>query len=181
MEERIRALMREHVLDTIDEFGDADGTVALEDVVALAQERYATHELFPEGRARNSCPFTEVDLEARCEVERVPWARSYRERAERLIETGRMQPSGLRAVQHARDSGWWDVLDHVDDLVVPDDLAVALAAHPPAAEHFAGFPPSTRRNVLRWIAMARTAPTRARRVALTCAEAQQGRRVKSNG
>lgn len=69
---RIWELMRQHVLDTIDELAAEDGTVALKVVVDLAQDRYATHELFPKGRVRNSCTFTKVDLEARCEVERVP-------------------------------------------------------------------------------------------------------------
>ena len=70
MDERIWRLMRAHVLETIDDLADEAGTVALATVVAL--ERCATHELFPTGRVRNSCTFTEVDLEARCEVERVP-------------------------------------------------------------------------------------------------------------
>lgn len=64
--------MRRHVLDTIDDLGDADGTVALQTVVTRAQERYATHALFPKGRVTNYCRFSMVDLEARCEVERVP-------------------------------------------------------------------------------------------------------------
>lgn len=72
MDERIWRLMRAHVLETIDDLADEDGTVALATVVALAQERYATHELFPKGRVRNYATFTKVDLEARCEVERVP-------------------------------------------------------------------------------------------------------------
>ena len=72
MDERIWALMRNHILTTIDELADDDGTVPLKDVVALAQERYATHALFPKGRVRNSCTFTKVDLEARCEIERLP-------------------------------------------------------------------------------------------------------------
>lgn len=37
----------------------------------MAQERYATHPLFRKGWVRNYCTFTKVDLEARCEVERV--------------------------------------------------------------------------------------------------------------
>jgi glyoxylate carboligase len=72
MDERNGELMRGHVLDTIDEHAVPDGTVALKLVVDLAQERYATHPLFPKGRVRNDCTFTKVDLEARCEVERVP-------------------------------------------------------------------------------------------------------------
>lgn len=109
------------------------------------------------------------------------WARSYRVRAERLVVQGRMQPSGLSGVEQAKASGMWDAMDDVDDLIVPDDLATALGAHPPAAEHFEGFPPSVRRNVLRWIASAKTGTTRVKRIGLTVTEAEQGRRVKSNG
>lgn len=65
-------LMRAHVLDMVDEHAAEDGTVALRDVVAAAQERYGAHPLFPGGRTRNYCTFTKVDLEARCEIERVP-------------------------------------------------------------------------------------------------------------
>lgn len=110
-----------------------------------------------------------------------PWARSYKARAERLVDEGRMAPSGLASMQAARAGGGWDAHDDVDDLVVPDDLAAALASRPPAAEHFSGFPPSVRRNVLRWVASARTAPTREMRIGLTVEEAEQGRRVRSHG
>lgn len=62
-------LMRAHILHMID---GEDGTILLKDVVAAAQDRYSTHPLFPKGRVRNYCIFTKVDLEARCEIERVP-------------------------------------------------------------------------------------------------------------
>ena len=65
-------LMRAHVLDTVDELAGPDGSVLLRDVVAAAQERYGAHPLFPGGRLRNYCTYTKVDLEARCEIERVP-------------------------------------------------------------------------------------------------------------
>lgn len=61
------ALMREHILETVDDDG-----VLLKDVVAAAQARYATHPAFPGGRLRNYCTYTKVDLEARCLIERVP-------------------------------------------------------------------------------------------------------------
>lgn len=72
MDERQYELMRAHILDMVRDESDADGTILLKDVVTAAQERYATHELFPTGRVRNSCTFTKVDLEARCEIERLP-------------------------------------------------------------------------------------------------------------
>ncbi|MGY1701365.1 DUF6958 family protein [Geodermatophilus sp. SYSU D00766] len=65
-------LMRAHVLDTLDDLAGPDGWVLLRDVVATAQERYATHPLFPKGRVRNYCTYTKVDLEARGEIERAP-------------------------------------------------------------------------------------------------------------
>lgn len=110
-----------------------------------------------------------------------PWAKSYKDRVERLTAEGRMSPAGLAAVQTAKATGMWHAMDEVDALVVPDDLAAALDARPPAAEQFAGFPPSTRRNILRWIENARTPPTRAKRVQLTATEAERGVRVTSNG
>ena len=110
-----------------------------------------------------------------------PWARSYKDRAERLLAEGRMHPAGAASVARAKASGAWEAQRDVDALLVPDDLTAALAAHPPAAQEFAGFPPSTRRNVLRWIASAKRPETRERRVRLTATEAQQGRRVASNG
>lgn len=72
MDEKQYELMRAHILDMIDTRAAEDGTIALRDVVDAAQERYATHPLFPGGRTRNYCTFTKVDLEARCEIERVP-------------------------------------------------------------------------------------------------------------
>jgi hypothetical protein len=65
-------LMRAHILAMIDDDAGEDGSVLLGDVVRAAQERYATHPLFPRGRTRNYCTYTKVDLEARDEIERVP-------------------------------------------------------------------------------------------------------------
>ena len=110
-----------------------------------------------------------------------PWARSYKIRAERLIAEGRMQPPGMASVETARQSGAWDAMNDVDDLLVPEDVRAALVAVPPAWEVFSAFPPSVTRNILRWIAAAKTAPTRDKRIKATTEEARHGRRVKSNG
>lgn len=110
-----------------------------------------------------------------------PWAKSYKDRAERLISAGTIHASGIATVAHARQSGMWDAMNDVDALIVPDDLKAVLLANQPASTHFDAFPPSTRRNILRWIASAKTAPTREKRIALASAEAVHNRRVKSNG
>ncbi len=110
-----------------------------------------------------------------------PWAKTYRDRAERLIEEGRMQPAGLASVDLAKTTGAWEAMGDVDALVIPADLQRELMRVDPAWAEFHSFPPSARRNILRWIASAKTEPTRTKRIGLTVAEAQAGRRVKSNG
>jgi uncharacterized protein YdeI (YjbR/CyaY-like superfamily) len=105
------------------------------------------------------------------------WARSYKERIAALEAAGRMQPSGRAAVAAAKASGMWSFMDDVDRLEQPDDLVEALAARPPAAEHFAAFPDSYKRNTLRWIKIAKRPETRAKRIAETARLAQQNRRV----
>ena len=70
------------------------------------------------------------------------------------------------------------MLDDVENLVVPDDLAAAFAARPGAADRWEAFPPSARRLMLTWILDAKRPETRAKRVAETASEAAAGRRAK---
>ena len=92
------------------------------------------------------------------------WARTNKARVERLIADGRMAPAGLAAIERAKANGAWTLLDDVENLVVPDDLAAAFADHPPAADHWAAFPRSPRRAMLEWIVQARRPETRAARI-----------------
>jgi uncharacterized protein YdeI (YjbR/CyaY-like superfamily) len=105
------------------------------------------------------------------------WSSSNKQRVERLLAAGLMEPSGLAAVEAAKASGAWSALDDVENLVVPDDLAAAFARHPGAAEQWEGFPPSARRLILVWILDAKRPETRAKRIAETASEAAAGRRA----
>ncbi len=69
------------------------------------------------------------------------------------------------------------LLDAVEDLVVPDDLAAALDSAPPARAHWEVFPRSVRRSILEWIVLARRPETRARRVAVTADMASRNERA----
>jgi uncharacterized protein YdeI (YjbR/CyaY-like superfamily) len=105
------------------------------------------------------------------------WARTYRLRAQRLIEQGRMHPAGMAAIEQAKQQGTWDEHEHVDDLLVPADLAGALAARSQATGNFDSFPPSHRRNVLRWLAKAKKLDTRTRRITEIADRAAAGQRL----
>ena len=65
-------LVRATIREALEDLADDDGTVALQAVVAFAQERLGDHPLIPGGRLKNITTYTKVDLEARGEVVRVP-------------------------------------------------------------------------------------------------------------
>lgn len=95
------------------------------------------------------------------------WSRSNKDRVERLLVEGRMAEAGLRTVEAAKKNGSWEALDDVDAMIVPDDLAAALATQERARLHFEGFTPSRKKMILHWIKSAKRAETRARRIAET--------------
>lgn len=106
------------------------------------------------------------------------WSRPNKIRVERLITEGRMLPAGQSAIDLAKKNGSWAVLDDVEDLVLPDDLAAALDQHPGARETWESFPPSVRKVTLGWIVLAKRPETRARRVAGTAEKTAQGVRPR---
>jgi uncharacterized protein YdeI (YjbR/CyaY-like superfamily) len=62
----------------------------------------------------------------------------------------------------------------VDRLEVPDDLDLALGQ---ARRAWDGLAPSYRRNVLRWIKLAKTAPTRDKRIAAAARATYDGVKI----
>jgi uncharacterized protein YdeI (YjbR/CyaY-like superfamily) len=105
------------------------------------------------------------------------WAATNKARVERLIADGRMAPAGLAAIERAKADGSWTVLDSVERLEVPDDLAAALAARPGASANFDGFPPSARKQQLAWVAMAVRPETRTARIAKVADAAARNERA----
>jgi uncharacterized protein YdeI (YjbR/CyaY-like superfamily) len=105
------------------------------------------------------------------------WAKSNKDRVERLMAAGLMTPTGLAKVEAAKRDGSWTKLDAVEALEVPGDLAKALEGHPGARANFDAFPKSVRRSILEWIAQAKKAETRAKRVDETARLAARNERA----
>ena len=105
------------------------------------------------------------------------WARTNKARIERLERDGRLTDAGRAVIERARQDGSWTLLDEVENLSVPDDLAAELAARPPAREKFDAFPRGIRRGILEWIVQAKRHETRRRRVEETAVLAQRNERA----
>ena len=74
MDARQYEAVRGLVLDMLEHEAEDDGTLLLKDVVREAQDRFGADPLFPNGRLTNYVRYTKTDMEARCQVERVPGA-----------------------------------------------------------------------------------------------------------
>lgn len=92
------------------------------------------------------------------------WSKVNKARVERLIADKHMTPAGSKAIETAKANGSWTSLDAVEALVMPPDLAKALAKSKAAKKHYEAFPPSARKYILWHIGSARTEPTRAKRI-----------------
>ena len=108
---------------------------------------------------------------------RSTWSKVNRERVERLTAAGLMEGPGQELIDHARRTGTWDLLADAQNLIVPADLATALAENPLADKHFRAFPPSARRTILEWITLAKRPETRAGRINQTVTQAAHNHRA----
>lgn len=105
------------------------------------------------------------------------WSKPNKARIERMLAAGMMMPAGLAKLEVAKADGSWSLLDGVEALEVPDDLAAALAALPSARANWDAFPRSAKRGILEWILQARRAETRAARISETATLAARNERA----
>jgi uncharacterized protein YdeI (YjbR/CyaY-like superfamily) len=105
------------------------------------------------------------------------WTRLNRRRVADMEAAGLMTDAGRRAVEVAKANGSWTLLDSVEDLIVPDDLAAALDTADARATWDA-FPPSARKQMLWWVVSAAKPETRTRRVDTIAEAASRGERAR---
>jgi uncharacterized protein YdeI (YjbR/CyaY-like superfamily) len=108
---------------------------------------------------------------------RSTWSAVNKVRLEHLLASGLMTERGLRAIEVGKANGSWEVLDPVERLEVPDDLAQALDAQPAAREFFDGMPSGARKQNLWFVISAKRPETRAARIERIVAAAAEGRRA----
>ncbi|WP_017297299.1 YdeI/OmpD-associated family protein [Nodosilinea nodulosa] len=107
------------------------------------------------------------------------WSALNKKRIEAMTAAGLMMPAGLAKIEAAQQDGSWESLDAIERLEIPPDLAAALAESDVARANFDAFPRSAKRGILEWIASARRAETRDRRIAETVSLAAQNIRANS--
>jgi len=93
------------------------------------------------------------------------WSKINKARAEALISAGRMQSTGLREINRAKQDGRWEAAySSASTSTVPDDLQQALNRNPKAKKFFATLNSQNRYAILFRIQNVKRAETRARKI-----------------
>ena len=108
------------------------------------------------------------------------WAKTYKERANKLINDGRMHESGLASIEQSKSKGLWNFMDDVDNLIVPEDLKNELSKFTGALSFFNSINDSSKRFVLRWIKLAKTDKTRMARIKKIAWLSSKGEKLKGS-
>lgn len=95
------------------------------------------------------------------------WAKTNKVRVQKLVAAGLMTPAGQAKIDAAKADGSWTLLDAIERMEMPPDLANELEANPTSKAHFDAFPPGVRKGIFQWIVLAKRPDTRAKRVAET--------------
>ena len=97
---------------------------------------------------------------------RSTWSKVNTERAERLIEAGRMRSAGQREVDAAKSDGRWErAYDPSSTAVVPEDFLAELRKHEKAAAFFETLNKRNTFPISYRLQTAKTPETRAKRIA----------------
>jgi uncharacterized protein YdeI (YjbR/CyaY-like superfamily) len=100
------------------------------------------------------------------------WSAVNKEHIAELEAAGLMTPAGQARIDAAKADGSWTFLDDIDALVVPEDLAAALAKAK-ATARWEAVSPSERKRHLYAIKVAKRPPTRSKRIAAAVAAARE--------
>ncbi len=93
------------------------------------------------------------------------WSKINKEKAERLIKSGRMTEAGLAKIEEAKRNGRWEAAyTNQSQDKIPPDLESALMENDTARLNFQKFANSYRNMYIGWVAGARTEVTRRKRI-----------------
>jgi uncharacterized protein YdeI (YjbR/CyaY-like superfamily) len=92
------------------------------------------------------------------------WSKVNKVKIQQLLEANKMAEAGLQIIEIAKENGSWTLLDEVEALIIPDDLARELEKYPSARINFENHSKTTKKMLLQWIVLAKTIITREKRI-----------------
>ena len=105
------------------------------------------------------------------------WSQTYKVRFAKLEQQGLVHQSGINSVMASKQTGLWNFMDDVDNLIIPDDLQNALNENQTANQFFNQLSPSNKRFVLRYLKLAKTDVTRQKRIIQIVTLSAEGKKI----
>ena len=75
-----------------------------------------------------------------------------------------MMLAGLSCIEIAKVNGSWEILDSVEELIIPKDLENELEAKENAMDFFLSLSKSLRKGMLQWLVLTKRKETRENRI-----------------
>jgi len=92
------------------------------------------------------------------------WSKINKEKVQRLIDEGLMTAAGYECIETAKQNGSWAILDDVEELRIPKDLANGFKSKPGSKDYFMSLSRSVRKSILQWLVLAKRPETRQKRI-----------------
>ncbi|WP_270087095.1 YdeI/OmpD-associated family protein [Sphingobacterium sp. SYP-B4668] len=92
------------------------------------------------------------------------WSKINKEKVQTLTEKGLMTAAGYESIAIAKQNNSWTILDEVEALIIPNDLAEAFKKQEGAKDYFESLSKSARKILLSWIVLAKLPETRQKRI-----------------
>jgi uncharacterized protein YdeI (YjbR/CyaY-like superfamily) len=106
------------------------------------------------------------------------WSEGNKQRVQRLIQQGHMTEAGMAAIRQAMENGEWEKASEREDTsVLPPDLEEALQRDGQIWSKWESLAPSRKKQYIYWVASAKAAETRHRRIRETIAMVEESRSV----
>ena len=92
------------------------------------------------------------------------WSKVNKEKVRQLIGNKLMTKAGLDSIETAKQNGSWAILDDVEELKIPKDLAKEFKIQPGSKDFFLSLSKSVRKSILQWLVLAKRPETRRKRI-----------------
>jgi uncharacterized protein YdeI (YjbR/CyaY-like superfamily) len=102
------------------------------------------------------------------------WSKINKDKVVQLTQNNLMAKAGFDCIATAKQNGTWSLMDDVENLIIPEDLSVALNANEGSMAFFQRQTKSMKKGMLYWVVAAKRVETRKKRIAEIARSAAQG-------
>ncbi len=92
------------------------------------------------------------------------WSKINKQKVSNLIDNGLMTKAGLDCIEIAKQNGSWTILDSVEELEIPTDLATELNTKENSMDFFLSLSKTVKKGMLQWVIFAKRPETRQKRI-----------------